>query len=429
MIDLKPPSKPSTGTTGMRSLDVEIERARERGQRSGTSTLVAVAGLTMAVVVIVINVTGVFAPAPPPVEPATNTRTNRPAADAPAPPPSTIPPLPFALREPDAPDAMWNGHDLSKTPPDKLTETIRDAMAARDAPVAAQLQYWAIHNGQVGGMLNMAELMSALGDADATLWWITQCAIKEGFAPDWLEDSYPVLRKDTRLPALRTWLTTCQAYWRAHPVLTTPIVVPEGYDGSRKIPTVFWLHGHGSDPNLVGPMVTNLANALDIAFVGISGTDTIGPIRFGWSRDCARNWQRVQQGLTEALATHKLKPTRLILFGFSAGAQTALDLLVRHPDAVGGAIALSPGADGGAQYADLPTTPDLARCFAVIGVGSEEHPGNKALAKLGVDTLTGWGAQVVAPVFAGGRHSLPAGFMELFPTWVREIESHAKLRE
>ena len=149
----------------------------------------------------------------------------------------------------------------------------------------------------------------------------------------------------------------------------------------------------GSEPSgLVNPdeqdsLAQSLANELNIAWIGVSGTLPKGTRSFVWAENAEQDLARIQAALKEVEADVKIRQGGLIAFGFSQGAQTGLELAVRHPELFAGAIVLSPGSQSQNLNQIAMPNPLLKQRGFVFGCGAGEHPGNRAQTRDGAN----WG--------------------------------------
>ena len=207
----------------------------------------------------------------------------------------------------------------------------------------------------------------------------------------------------------------------------TTLIVPDGYDRKKGKPVtvIVWLHGMGStptgfvDPAAEDSLARALANELNVAFVGVSGTKVKGADRFVWAENAEADLARVTAALEEVKDRVTVTAGRVIAFGFSQGAQTGFELAARRPDLFAGAIVLSPGSDRENLGQIKEPSALLKQRGFVFGCGAREHPGNKLQARNGAEWAKAAGAKVDNQLFPNqSAHSFPEDINARFPQWV-----------
>jgi len=342
--------------------------------------------------------------------------------------PAQLPTPPLALARPPAPAAVPGAGNLRNLDIRELLRGARQAVAAADFQRAAAYQYWAVQKTD-RHQYDLACYCSRSGDVEAGFYWLQQAGVKEGVDAAWAgedEDLEP-LRRDRRWPQVRQFLHDCERYWARSDIQHTVFILPEKYRKPAPLTLVMWLHGLGSRPDdFVDDDLQELANELNIGFVGVSGTQPRGPNKFVWSEEPEQDAARLHQALVEARGKVVLGP--VILMGFSQGAQMALEVAVREPENYAGAIVMSPGLRSAAKLQQVRPSPLLARRGFVLVVGAKEHPGNVALTASDARWLERTAkAQVQHKPYPNmAEHAFPADFADRFPEWVRFIEQTAK---
>jgi phospholipase/carboxylesterase len=234
------------------------------------------------------------------------------------------------------------------------------------------------------------------------------------------DDDLDSLRGDPRYAAVMNHLRQAAAYWRVNAKPVTLVYTPDGFDKSKPTPVLVCLHGRGSRPqDFFGETSKKLAASIGLPVVCVSGTRPTGPRSFVWAVDPAADTKRLDDALKAA--ADKLTPAdgKVILIGFSEGAQVAAEVAARNPVRYAGAIVMSPGAEFMLDRAT--SNPKLRDRRFVVTIGVAEHPGNVTLSRQDWDWLKKAGAQVVYRSFPGVGHSLPPGFVDLLPQWVEFI--------
>jgi predicted esterase len=347
-----------------------------------------------------------------------------PAPDpAAAPAPTALPRAPITLDPPPAPPSTLDGVDLRTKDPGYLAYQARKLADNGEYAQAIPLEHWAVAGGH-RGKYNLACYYARAGQVDASIYWL-ESAADEGVDASWAErdsDLLPV-RSDPRWRTLRTFLGEAGRYWAASGVKTTRIVVPRGYTLGRPIPVIVGLHGMGSVPDdLVGERYQATADALSVAFVSASGTIPNGPASFHWAESVDRDDARLGDALKEASDRVTIDAGKIILIGFSQGAQMAALIAANHPEKYAGAIVMSPGTQNELTMDDLVAAPALAQRRFVVVVGAGEHPGTVSTAVGDTRALRAARADVFYRAYEGVKvHSFPADFGAALPRWIQYI--------
>lgn len=115
-----------------------------------------------------------------------------------------------------------------------------------------------------------------------------------------------------------------------------------------------------------------------------------------------------------ATAAYELDPRRVLAFGYSNGANIAVSLLLRHPEALAGAVLLRP---------TLPYAPDSrprleGKPVLVLGGERDPYVPRERYDQL-VATLNAGGADVTPRLMTGG-HQLRQADLEVTASWLAE---------
>lgn len=339
----------------------------------------------------------------------------------PPPVPTTLPRPPIELAPPPAPSS--DGVDIREQSPVLLELQASGAAAEGDYPRAIQLQHWAVAGGQ-RGKYALACYYGHGGQIDASLYWL-QRAIDEGVDPAGAEQEPDLekVRADPRWSTIRPFLREAVRYWAGSGLKQTRVVLPKGYTRSRPVPVIVGLHGMGSTPeDLADEDLQDVADALSVAVVSASGTIPNGPTSFHWAESVERDEARIEDALKEASDRVTIAPGKIVLLGFSQGAQMAAEIAARRPEKYAGAIIMSPGTQKDLALKDLPASPTLAQRRFVIVVGAGEQPGNVAVAASDARALLGAHADVFHKAYEGvEEHAFPPDFTTALPRWIRYI--------
>lgn len=331
---------------------------------------------------------------------------------------------PLQIAEPASPSFQINGEDLREIDPAELRAIASSLMEKKRHAEAAQVQYWAVKNGDGEGQYNLACYLSLSGNIEPAFYWLQVAALDEGVDAAWAEqdpDLVP-LRGDSRWGVMRNYLRQANDYWRTSDIKVTTLIKPQSVTPGEPIPVVVGLHGMGSNPqNLVDESLQDFADKHRIALVGVSGTIPNGRRSFIWSEGTERDRLRVEQALTEVADRVTPAPGKIILFGFSQGAKMSVEIAVRDSQKFAGAIALSPGGNSLENRAIFTPGAAQKQTF-VISVGAGELFGNKKMASNYATLAKSAGGNVehiINPDQPG--HTFPPNFETEFERWVLKI--------
>jgi predicted esterase len=304
---------------------------------------------------------------------------------------------------------------------------IGGTVAARqgDWETAVQLQHWAVARGASGQEYNLACSYGRLLRMDASIYWLQRAALDEGVDADWASEDQDLtaVRADPRWRALRPFLVQATRLWMARAIKETLVVVPKGYTKDRPIPVVVGLHGLGSMPqDFAGEWAQTAADKLDVAFVAVSGTVSLGPHKFRWAESVERDEARVEEALQGARDRLTVAEGQIVLIGFSQGGQMSAEIAARRPARFAGAIVMSPGTQADLALGDVPATAHLDGHRFVVVAGAGEHPGTVARAEADAARLRALGGDVAHKLYGDMNiHSFPPDFEEALPKWVRFV--------
>jgi predicted esterase len=229
------------------------------------------------------------------------------------------------------------------------------------------------------------------------------------------------LRRDSRWPAIRSYLQACAEYWAWSGVKQTLLVLPHKYDKSTRLNVVVWLHLTAWRPEDFAKEMQGFADDLHVAMLSVSGTLPKGKEQFIWAEDAVRDARRIDEALAEV--SDRIKPGLLIALGFSQGAQVGLELAVRDPEKYAGAIVLSPAPFRLPRLDEVTPSPLLAKRGFVLACGAQERASILSLTTNDARWLEAAGAQLEYKTYPKmSEHSLPPDFLERLPEWVRFIE-------
>ncbi|MCE9603905.1 MAG: hypothetical protein K8U03_03280 [Planctomycetia bacterium] len=332
------------------------------------------------------------------------------------------PTAPLALAVPTAPPERINETDLKKMAPGDLYVLARTAAGEKHYQVAAIAQYWYVQATREG-RFNLACHLARSGQVDSAFYWLQVAAIEEGVDPRLASNDADLatLRADPRWEKLLGYIQDCNKYFATAPIARTVVVLPENYREPAPIAAIVWMHGFGSNPDdFVNGDAQRYADQLNVALIGISGPIVRGPRSFAWNIDAEKDLKRVRDALAKLRGRITIEKGRIILFGFSQGAQAGLEIAVRHPDEFAGAIVFSPGPRSHLDAVSPAAT--LAKRGFVLSCNAGERPNTVQLTADDADWLKRAGAKVVHKAYPNvADHTFPEDFGDRFPEWVKFV--------
>lgn len=347
--------------------------------------------------------------------------------ELPAQPPSrddvsddALPTPPLRLAAPPAPDVPYDLHARSRSARALFVDA-RAAAARGDLEAAIRLGERAVSRGGRGHGL-LARAYARRADVTSSFYWLQRAALEEGVDPATAadDDDLAPLRADPRWAEVATFLGRASAHWASSGRHALVVITPDGLPTARAVPVLVGLHDDGDEPDdfLDHDAYQRRALRLGVVFVGVSGTVPLGPKTYRWSFEPAENAKRIEEALAEARARVPLAADKVILFGFSEGAQAALEIAAREPARYRGAIAMSPGGLPW-RISELAANPLIARQRYVIAVASFESLDAVGTSYVDADLLRGLGATVrVHTAWLYAVHALPPDFEVRLPQWI-----------
>jgi predicted esterase len=196
--------------------------------------------------------------------------------------------------------------------------------------------------------------------------------------------------------------------------------VPTGYTVGTPIATLIGLHGLGHEPHAFvdAAMYQQLADALQVAVVGVSGTVALGKRSFVWSGNVRRDGEHVRRVLADLAGKLTVAGGKRTLFGFSQGAQVAFEIAIQEPQEYLGAVVMSPGSSRNAQLQQSARGTHSHQAF-VCTSGAAERPEVVQQTNADCQIARESGARVELKLYPGvSQHRLPSDFESAFPAWV-----------
>jgi predicted esterase len=338
-----------------------------------------------------------------------------------------LPEPPLGLDKPAPLDATYKGEDLSKLESHVLLRRAREFFSRGDYRTGAQFQYHAVTKTGTD-QYDLACCLAQTGDVDAAFYWLQVAGQEDGVDANWAERDSDLqrLRADPRWAKVNRYLHECAAYWAAHGQPVNFVRAPKGSEGEEPKALLLWLHGSNSGPDFradgQAAVLESIADKLRIAVVGVSGTLPFGKAKFNWSESPEADYRRIETALSDTAKQWKLPRQRVILIGFSQGAQVGLEVAARHPEAFAGAIAIAPGAGSGSHLKDVQPSRSLANCGFIVAPGALDSRDRGEIARIDAAELLSKGAKVLFQKSAHSGHAFPPDFADRFPEWLQFIE-------
>lgn len=336
------------------------------------------------------------------------------------------PELPLSLVPPPAPSSLFEGTDLTELPAAQLAGLGRQFYDQKQYAKAIQFLHFAIERGSRGAY-DLACDYALDQNVDAGFYWLQKAAMTDGVEADWAQNDpdLAILRNDSRWSKIASFLSAYNTYWAASDHHTSVLVVPDNYAPGTPIGVLVGMHGRGADPDgfVSKEAHQDLANQLNMAIVGISGSVPRGERSFVWSEEPARDAAHIRRVLSELKEKLTIAPGRLIAYGFSQGGQMAFEVAFANPSEYLGAIAMSPGTTKEATLRELtPAAANKKQAF-VCTCGAREHIGNVLLTRTDWNFAKNAGCRTELKLYEGVEtHGFPTDFHEAFPRWVRFVE-------
>lgn len=332
---------------------------------------------------------------------------------------------PLKLPVPPPPSSRMGRFDLTTLDVRELMTAARQFGEKGDFRRAIQCQYQAVvkdHSGQY----NLACYYSLAGRVPESLYWLQVGAQEESADADWAtRDSDLVnVRNDPRWPVLLVYLRDYQTYWAKADISETSLVLPRNAAPGQALPVFIGLHGMGHNAHgfVDAEMYQSLADSMQVAFLGVSGTVVRGRTHFVWSEDPVKDLARIDAALKEVTDRLTPAPGQAVLFGFSQGGLVSAELAARHPDRFAGAIIMSPGGNSSVQISEVMARPEHKRQGIVAVCGAGEQAGNVTRTNEYAAAFEKLGARVYLKLYPDVKtHRFPADFVEKLPAWGKFI--------
>lgn len=333
---------------------------------------------------------------------------------------------PFAISAPPAPPSTYGKIDLLDVDKTRaLARTADDIARAGQIEDAIKIRYWYIVGApDAWGRPNLAALYAATRRTEAAVYWLQRAAIEEGLPPEEIKD-YPAFEPLTASPdwpKLNEFLTAAAQAWNQSNFRRDILLTPRGYEVGKPLPVIIILHGHRSGPESFvreRAAMQKMCDELHLAVLSISGPMVFGPHSFAWPVDLRPVYQRVEEALNSTKSKLTPDPVRLMMVGFSAGAQAAVEIAAYDPKHFLGAMGMSPGRSTGDRIVkNLKPDMLVGRRFLIIN-GSKEDPSFHAVGDMDTQALKNAGAKALHETVPNMAHQVPANYEALLHDWAK----------
>ena len=311
--------------------------------------------------------------------------------------------------------------DLKTIQAHELTSVAENRAQQGHMADAIQLQYWACQINPTEGFYNLARYYSITQKIDAASFFIQKAANLEGVNYQWAtqDPALEKLRASKYWEKLDSFLKKCDELWQKSNYGRATIT--KSKKDSQTL--IIGLHGYGSKPEdfSEGAGYQKVADSLNATFVSISATIPIGRHSFRWSEDLDKDYMRIKTLLkTQGLDLEMIKQ-KIILIGFSQGAQLSAELAARYPEKFAGAIIMCPGIKNNSRLQDITNPKSQVGKKYIIINGSKEKEKNLSMGKIDKDWFERQGAKVIYHVYPEMGHSFPQLYFDQLSQWIQFI--------
>ena len=332
--------------------------------------------------------------------------------------------FPCEVAKPQSQPKMLDNIDLSKHDAKFLRYSAKRKYRNDDLKGAIRFQYWACQKDPNDGMYDLACYYSLNKQVNEAVYCLQQAAVKEGVKYDWAMDDrdlIPVMNSK-HWDKLRPWLKDCEDKWASSKFYQTAIIRPK----SKSKILLIGFHGYGSKPSDFAETAEDqaFADKFGATIVSVSASKPWGKNSFSWTEDIDYDYAHVDRVLKVNGIDLKKTEQKVILIGFSQGAQLSTEIMARHAKSIAGIIALCPGGKKDSQLGLVNPVPDLAEKKAVVICGADEHEGNLRRAKENTAWLNNRGAKVFYKKYKDMGHQFPETYYKDLEKWVSFIISN-----
>jgi predicted esterase len=255
------------------------------------------------------------------------------------------PEKPLILRTPEAPSPVYNGTDIRTLPVEDLTVYASQLAGQGRFEESLIFQHYVVEKTQKG-LFELSYLYENARLKNEAFYWLQEAGEQEGGffdELDQLKDSFKNLAKDPRWEELLPYLKDCRRYWSSQEILRTNLILPQSYSKETSIPLIVGLHGDGGNEYYIDADLQATADQLQVAFLGITGNSPAGKYVFFWRTGVKAQHEHIQKAIDSVRNRLKVKKGKVLLMGFSSGAQIAFEVAVQHQADYCGSLVIAPG--------------------------------------------------------------------------------------
>ncbi|MEZ6242997.1 MAG: alpha/beta hydrolase-fold protein [Phycisphaerales bacterium] len=230
----------------------------------------------------------------------------------------------------------------------RMGENLQKALDARDWKRVVRIgeRVMEARPGLAVVPYNLACAHAQLGENDAALEWLQKSADNgyAGIASIETDPDLDPIREDPRFKVVHDQVQAArdkrfEVFRAAAEEADLLTILPPGYDPQVAAPLVIVLHGSGGRPEPVAEVHKKAAGEVGAIIVAPSALRPLGD-GFNWTFRDEAEWM-VLHTLERAAAEHTIDMDKVVVAGFSQGANMALEVGLKHPEKFAGIIATS----------------------------------------------------------------------------------------
>jgi hypothetical protein len=354
--------------------------------------------------------------------------------------PAADPPPPFDVQAPAAfRPQLLDGKDVSvEMIPEALAQARADGKLDLAAAYADKLARTA---SDPATFFPLGELLAQNGQTDAAFYWLVRGVHEFGARPERFVErqAFASLWTDARWDAFARWAVQVRRYQTSKGSAAPRVILPSsieaavaldatrragegrprgGRGGKPSLPVLFWFDpadGTGSQVQAWGQAV---ADELGVVVVNVLGPDRVGPMASAWSGDPARDRAQVDAALA-AITTVTPDATRRYAAGIGQGGTWSVELAMRDPKFLAGALALHPTDEWrGPRDTSAESNRDRKQTVTLLAGGQDED--EHAFLRVERGRLLRAGVEAVMEIDdKAWPDNVPTDLKARLTTWVR----------
>jgi predicted esterase len=318
-------------------------------------------------------------------------------------------------------------HKVTSQAEIKVLRRLGDILLKADEHKMAAACYYAFlekNPADYQAIYNLACAHALMKQIDEALYWLQEAARLGLLDTDWAKKDTDLeeVRKDTRFDKIIIYgekrrEATKDNRAKPYNVIYGP---PEKPKEGVKFPVIVWLHGRGSNPDLVVEDLKKMTERYGVVIVSPAGPGIFGPGSFNWDPGFDKSLERIEEALNEAEKKYPIDRNRLITSGFSQGASVSMEVFMRYPERVLGSIVFCPL---GLPVPSAEKIPDGVKdkIMLVAWEGTE-----KPMRDRFQDAFREKGGLCVVHSVYGMGHTLPPDYANYFESWFLLILESAR---